>query len=228
MGAQERRVDVGRRTGTEAVVRLGRELRQARRQHGLSQSVVGATVGVSGPTVSRVEQGRLLGVSLVDLSRLLAVVGLELTARVYPSGQPLRDAAHVALLREFSLQLGPGLRWSTEVPLPLEGDRRAWDGLIRGRGWTCGVEAETALTDLQALLRRIALKARDGRVDRVILLVRDTRRTRQVLRESSLLLRDDFPADPLQVRADLSAGLVPSGNAVVVLPASRRRRTPGE
>ena len=69
-------------------------------------------------------------------------------------------------------------------------DQRAWDAVITtvaqagdGRPRRCliGVEAETRLRDLQALQRRLALKRRDGGVDRVILLVADTRSNRAIL-----------------------------------------------
>ena len=50
-----------------------------------------------------------------------------------------------------------------------------------GTGWSVAVEAETVLDDLQATERRLSLKVRDGGIERVILLVADTRRNRRAL-----------------------------------------------
>ncbi len=50
-------------------------------------------------------------------------------------------------------------------PLPIPGDRRAWDALVASGGRRAGCEAETHLGDIQALERKLALKLRDGAVD---------------------------------------------------------------
>ena len=73
--------------------------------------------------------------------------------RLYPDGDPVRDAAQLGLLERFRRRLPAGARWETEVPLPIQGDRRAWDALVGLRGRRAGCEAETRLTDLQALER---------------------------------------------------------------------------
>jgi hypothetical protein len=148
---------------------------------------------------------------------MLAAVGLELSARAYPSGGPLRDAAHAALLDRLRLGLHRSLGWATEVPLPLVGDLRAWDALIRGRTSRCGVEAETHPTDLQALERRLALKQRDGAVDMVLLLLLDSRHNRSLLREHADVLQERFPVAGLRARELLAAGASPGGNAIVLL-----------
>ncbi len=70
-----------------------------------------------------------------------------------------------SLLQDFRAGLHRSLAWSVEVPLPIPGDRRAWDGVIQGPGWRYGVEAETAPRDSQSLARRLSLKQRDGARD---------------------------------------------------------------
>ncbi|HLY12808.1 MAG TPA: helix-turn-helix transcriptional regulator, partial [Candidatus Limnocylindrales bacterium] len=82
MPSRERIVDRGTRRGTALVAELGRELRQARVEHGLSQSFVGHAVGLSDTEVGRIERGLIRTVSIVQLARLLGVVGLELSARL--------------------------------------------------------------------------------------------------------------------------------------------------
>jgi hypothetical protein len=166
--------------------------------------------------VSRIERARLPGVSLEQLGRLFAVVGLDLSARSYPFGLPLRDAAQVELLARFEAVLHPSLRLRREVPLPRDADLRAWDGVVNGAGAAIAVEAETRLRDVQALLRRISLKRRDGDVTRVILLVADTRSNRHVLRETESLF-GEFPIGPRSVLAALRGGTDPGGSGIVIL-----------
>jgi hypothetical protein len=167
--------------------------------------------------VSRIERADLPGVSIVQLARLLSVVGLELSARAYPAGLPLRDAAHLKLLARLEALLGAGVRMRREVVLQGDGGLRAWDAVIHGAGAPIAVEAETRLRDLQSLFRRIALKQRDGQVERVILLVAATTNNRRVLREFDSALRGEFPLGTRSVAAALRAGVDPGGSGVLVL-----------
>jgi transcriptional regulator with XRE-family HTH domain len=132
--------------------------------HGLSQRAVAAASGVEQAEVSRIEAGRRSGATLRTLARLAIAVGLELSVRLYPGGEPIRDKAHIALLARFRKAVGERWAWTAEVPLPIPGDKRAWDRVLRGAGVVIGVEAETRPTDLQEVQRRVALKKRDGQV----------------------------------------------------------------
>ena len=73
------------------------------------------------------------------------------------------------------------------------------------------------LRDVQALERKVSLKKRDGDVDVVILVVRDTRWNRHVLREWRDLLKAAFPGDRRQALADLAAGRFPTQDVLIVL-----------
>jgi hypothetical protein len=152
-----------------------------------------------------------------EAGRLLAVVGLELSARACPAGSPIRDAAHTALLGRFRSRLHRSLAWRTEVPLPLPADPRAWDAVVAGPSWRLGVEAETRPRDAQALIRRISLKDRDGGVDAVLLVRADTRHDRAFVRAA----RDDLPArspaDGRRMLEMISVGLQPEGDALIPL-----------
>ncbi len=215
MPIRERPVDRGALRGRDVVVDLGREIRSARRDRALSQEAIGRPIGVSGVTVGRIERGLAGRVSILRVAQLLETVGLELSAHAYPGGRPIRDAPHVALLTRFQLGLHPSLSWRTEVPLPIPGDRRAWDGLIAGGDWRFGVEAETAPRDAQALIRRLTLKERDGRVDGVILVLPPTRRTRVFLREAGGVLAPAFPGTGPRTLELLRAGVRPPVSAIV-------------
>lgn len=167
---------------------------------------------------SRLERGLLEHVDVMLLARMCAVVGLDLSIKAFPGGQPIRDASQLATLRAFSGLLHPSLRWATEVPLPLTGDQRAWDYLVQGLAWRYGVEVESAPHDGQATLRRLALKLRDGEVDGVLLVLRDTRQSRLFLREIAEAARSSFPIAGTRALELLSVGADPGGSAIIVLP----------
>jgi hypothetical protein len=167
--------------------------------------------------VSRIERGGVADLGLVATSELLAAVGLELAVRAYPGGGPLRDAAHGALLSRLRHRLHPSLSWATEVPLPIPGDLRAWDALVGGPGWRCGIEGETHPRDLQALERLLALKLRDGGVDWLVLVLLDSRHNRALVREHAELLKARFPQPGRRALELLGAGVAPGGNALILL-----------
>ena len=227
MGAKVRPVDLGTQQARDLVTRTGSELRRARHDRGLSLSLVGRACGLSEASVSRIERGLVAHVSVHDLARLHAVVGLELSVRSYPGGRPIRDGVHVALLDDFRARLHPTIGWSVEVPLPNPRDQRAWDAFIQRSSWRYGIEAETAPTDSQSLIRRIRLKARDGDVDGVILVLRGTVRTRAFLTAAGESFREAFPIDGRVAVERMAAGEDPGGGSIVIVPERRVGQGPG-
>ncbi len=173
--------------------------------------------GMSHAQWGRIERGALSSLSIEQASRAAAVVGLRLSVKLYPVGDPLRDAAQRGLLERFRRHVPDGAQWGTEVPLPIPGDQRAWDALIGLHGRRAGCEAETRLLDLQALERRLALKLRDGDVDVLILLVSDTHANRRMLEAHREDLRVLLPLDGRQILAGLHAGHLPAENGLIVL-----------
>ena len=197
--------------------RLAEEIRTARLSAGLSQQALAHAAGLSASQVRRIEQDRVPGVSVRTLALLFAVLGMRLSARPYPDGPPLRDAAHARLLSRFQARLPSPVRMRTEVPLWIDGDRRAWDAELATLDDTCKLEAETVLHDLQATDRKVALKMADSGTDRVILLVADTRRNRHVLAEFRPLLRSRYPLETRALMQHLRAGRLPPLSGVAVL-----------
>src|SRR5450759_5099620 len=189
---------------------MGRELRNARVERGLSQVEVARAVKMSRSQVGRIEKADVPDVPLAKVARLLAVVGLELSARAYPAGPPIRDAAHRSLIERFRNRVGPSVAWRFEVPVGRTGDQRAWDaGLLIGAA-AVSVEAETRPRDIQELQRRVALKRRDDSgVSGVVLLLADPRHNRSLIREYGDALRADFPIQSKEVLRALSDGTVP-------------------
>jgi transcriptional regulator with XRE-family HTH domain len=217
MPSRYRRRDRGAHHADQLNRRLAEELRNARLSAGLSLRAVAAAAGISPAQLHRMECARNRTVSVRSLSIVFAVVGMRLSARPYPEGPPLRDAAHARLLARFASHLPPAIRMRAEVPLGPSGDLRAWDAELCAGSDTCKLEAETALQDLQATDRRLALKMRDGGVDRLVLLVADTRRNRRVLREFRGLIMARYPLDTRSVMRSLRRGHLPGQSGVVVL-----------
>ena len=103
------------------------------------------------------------------------------------------------------------------MPLPIPGDRRAWDGVAILLGRTAGCELETRLSDIQAVERRVTLKQRDGAVDVVILVIADTKHNRQMLELHRDELRGLLPLDSRQMLASFRQGRLPERNGIVLL-----------
>lgn len=213
----ERRLARGNRAAADATHRLGADLRTARLTAGLSQRALADAARTSPTKVSRLERGVSPDASIRSFAILFAILGHTLVLRAYPDGSPLRDAAHVRLIRRFVALLATSIRFVAEVPLLRPGDFRAWDGELRAGGRACKVEAETVIADVQALERRIALKMADDGVSVVILLIADTRRNRAALRDAGELLEGRFPLGTQDVLAALRAGRIPTASGIVVL-----------
>lgn len=194
---------------------FGEELRHARVEHGLSQADVGAAASLSRVHVGRIERGVVAGLSFYHVCRLASVVGLDLSIRAYPSRSPFGDAAHRALLDRAALP-SPG-SWHPESPLPLPNDQRAWDTVLQLGQSRVAFEAETHVSDLQALRRREGLKRRDDpSIGAIVLLLADTKHNRRVLREHDQALAADFPPDCAAVAQALAAGRLPVAHSIVL------------
>jgi transcriptional regulator with XRE-family HTH domain len=214
---RERRLDRARRQAQRALALIGEEFRQARLQAGLTLEELGEAVGLSASEMSRIELGQADYVPYTRLALLAAALGLDLPLRAFPAGDPIRDAAQLALLAKLRGLLPTGLGWRTEVPLAIPGDLRAWDAVIEGRGWHVPVEAETRLRDVQAMSRRLALKQRDDRREIVILLVGDTRHNRHVLKVAGPDLAASFPTRGRAVLGALRNEERPKESGIVLL-----------
>ena len=214
-----RRTRTGEAAWTSRLIRgeAGREIRETRLAAGLSLAAAGSAVGMSHSQLGRIERAALSNLTIEQLSRACAAVGLRLVVRAYPDGDPVRDAAQLGLIERFRRRVPTGIQFQVEVPLPISGDRRAWDGLLRFPEGPVAVEAETRLRDIQAMERRLALKCRDGNIDRLILLVNDTAANRRVLRLHHAELREQFPLSGRDVLAAIGGGRAPAGNGLVLL-----------
>jgi hypothetical protein len=217
VSSRERPVDRGTRRGRQLLDSVVREFHEARLGAGVTQRRIGDAIDRSDAWVSWTESGANESLSVVDASRMLACVGLDLSVRTYPAGKGIRDAAQLALIASLKSRVRASWDWRTEVPLPLPGDPRAWDVVLRGPTVAIGVEAESRLRDIQALDRRVMLKLRDGELDRVVILVAATRTNRTVIRDIADSIRSNYPVPSRQALDALVHGRDPGGNAIVVL-----------
>ena len=118
VGTRERPVDIGAARGRALTARILGELRDGRLDRGLAGAEIARAVGLSAAQFSRIERGLSHGLTIQKASELLAVVGLELAVQAFPSGEPLRDQAHAALLDRFRLRLHASLRFRHRNAIP--------------------------------------------------------------------------------------------------------------
>lgn len=189
-----RRVDDGTRRAERLARNLSEEFRHKRIAAGLTQEDVARSALMSRASYQRFERGTKTDLSLVDLSRLAAVLGLDLSVRAYPGASPIRDIASLTRLQRVVSMVSSPLSYRTEVPLPqLSGqllEQRAWDAVIYGLGRRTALEMEMRITDAQALERRIELKRRDDPVESFVLLIADSRHNQRVLADQRQLFPD--------------------------------------
>jgi len=217
MPSRYRRVDRGNQSADRMLRRLGEEVRIARMGAGLSLRELARLTSSSRSHLSRIERGEAPEISLRSLAVVFTVLGMQLSARPFPDGPPLRDVAHARLLSRFKARLHASIRMRTEVPLRGEHRRRAWDAELATTNETCKLEAETVLYDLQSLDRRIAHKMAEDHVERLVLLVADTRRNRRVLREFHQLVNERYPLATREILAHLGRGQLPTASGYVIL-----------
>jgi transcriptional regulator with XRE-family HTH domain len=214
VGTREGRKDRGRRRGEELLRRLIGELRTARQAVGVSQEAVARELGCAQSEVSRLERFEFGTVSLVRLSEIASLLGLEISAGLHPLGDALRDAGQERAVGRFVKDVAaPPYRVFRETLLPLPGDRRAWDLLLRLGALRIGVEVETRVRDIQALVRRIRERERDGGVDEILVVLSDSAHNRRVVGQLREALGPRYSTRSGPIFAALRAGAAVPGRA---------------
>jgi len=198
-----------RRQVTTQMARLAGELRVARAASAVSLRTLAARSGVARSTIERAEHGAPeLGVA--TLTAIAAAVGLDLVLRTYPRhGVRLRDAVHAHLID--GLRRSAASAWRPRLEVAAGEFGRSADLVMFGPTEVIHLEVERRIVDLQAQLRA-ALQKRDGlattteRPVRLVLVVEDTRRNREVLRSHVDLLQSQLPARSRQIMQALRTG----------------------
>ena len=211
MATATRALAEGTRRAQRHMLDLGESFLEQRIALGLSQAHVAAAVGMKRVKFGRIERGHLAA-TILELDRIAAVLGLELSVRAYPGGVPVRDGAQATRLMRFLGHVRAPLRYAIEVGLPSRDGRlelRAWDAMLFGGGERTAIELEMRVRDAQALRRRHELKRRDDTTDHFLMLAADTRHNRRVIVEFAALFTDVPRLRPSEVYHALEAGQHP-------------------
>ena len=216
MATRETRRQKGHRRGLELMRTVVGELRAERQTANVSQRAVAHELGWQQSELNRLERYGFPSVPLVRLAEIAAVLGLEMSVRLHRVGDPLRDRASQALIGRLLTYVASNYRVVREALLP-SGGQRSWDVLLRVGSALIGVEAVTRVRDIQALVRFIRLRERDGGVDHVLLILSDSVHNRALLDELRDALGPRFATASADILAALRAGRPVPGSGVVLM-----------
>jgi transcriptional regulator with XRE-family HTH domain len=192
------------------------ELRRERQTANLSQRAVAAEIGWHQSALNRLERFDALNVPLVRIVEIAAVLGLDVSLGLHRIGDPIHDKASEALIARFLAIVSPAYRVVREALLP-SGGQRSWDVLLRLGAVLVGVELVTRVRDVQALVRLIRLRERDGGVDHVLLVLSDSAHNRAILAQLLDVLGPRFQTSPRDIGRALREGQPVAGSGVLVM-----------
>lgn len=217
MANRQSRIGEAARLADWVLREIGREFRVARILGGMKQGQVAAILHTSISHVSRVEHGLIKGVTIPQLYRHAAVVGLKPYIKLFPLVARPMDHAQLALFARFRERIGDAWHVIVEAPIPIPGDLRAADALLSIPGCRCLVEVITRLADLQAQLRSARRKVRDLEADRLIFVVLGTETNRRTLRDAGRAADDAFPLRTKEALQRLAESVDPRADALIML-----------
>jgi hypothetical protein len=201
--------------------RVIRDLHDARLVAGLSLSAVAEPVDIDQSNLWRFEAGVLADIGVVRLSEIASVLGYEVSLGLHPIGDPVRDKGQLACGRRFEALLSDRWRVTDETLLPGAGEQRAWDKLLRLIAATprylVGVDIESRVWDVQAIVRRTRGRERDGQVDHILIVLADTAHNRRIAEDLRSALGPDYQASARALLASLRGGLPLAGSGVVLI-----------
>jgi len=217
MATRTRALDEARRLWNRLAQEVGDQLRTGRHILGITQTALGAVIGVSQSEISRRELGRSRRLTGAQLAVHAAGVGLKVSVKLWPIGGGVRDAAQARYIAAFVARVGRPWKVTLEAPLPIAGDLRAVDVLLTAGGVRIAVEVITRLADLQAQVRAAQAKARDIGATRLILAIAGTHANRHALIAVRASLIASFDLDSRRLMADLAAGRDPGRDGMVLI-----------
>jgi transcriptional regulator with XRE-family HTH domain len=204
-------------------VKVGNTFRAIRVELRLRQADVAAKAGVSQQTVSKIECGRIGGISIDTFCKVAEVLDADvpLTPRWRgPKLDRLLDRRHALIQnRAAELLLTPGWIVRTELSFNQYGDRGSVDVL----GWLPSsralviVEVKTEITGLEETLRILDMKRRivpglarrelgwHARAVAVVLVMPDATTHRVLIERHSALVSASLPARTVAIRNWLAA-----------------------
>ena len=157
--------------------------------------------------------------TLTRLAEIASVLGQEISLGLHPIGDPIRDKGQQALAHRFDAIPSAAWQSTSETLLPMPGDRRAWDKLLRlvGTDYRVGVDLETRIRDIQELTRRTRLRERDGGVDAILIVLSDSATNRRLVDELRSTLGREYETSPRSTLAALRSGRPLPGSGVVIV-----------
>ena len=203
--------------------KIGRSIRIVRIRRRIRQSDLAALVELSQPTISRIEGGRLDGITVGALERVLAELGIGMRTHLWWQGAELdrliagrHSAMHDAVARLFEDL--PAWLAAPEVTFAVFGER----GVIDILAWHAQsrsllvIELKTELIDVQETVgtlhrkQRLAVKIAEERGWRPAtvsawLVIADGRTNRRRVHEHRAMLRAAFPVDGRTVNGWLAS-----------------------
>ena len=221
MATKETRRQRAQRKGRELVRRLLHEIRDARLTARLSQADVASAMSWSQAGYARFEGAQLKDLGVIDLSMAAGVLGYEVSVGLHPIGDSLRDKGQLAVGKRFASLLSDAWRVTDETLLPGAGEQRAWDKLMRLIGasprYLVGVDIETKVWDVQALVRRTRGRERDGHADHILVVLADTAHNRRVVDELRGALGGAYMTPARTIMRALRLGQLLVGSGVVLV-----------
>jgi transcriptional regulator with XRE-family HTH domain len=203
------------------VARVLGELRVARTTSGVTHGEIAQALGMARSNITRLEAGELKDVGVVRLSEIASVLGYEVSVGLHPIGDPVRDKGQLACGRRFELMLSTKWRVTDETLLPGVGEQRAWDKLMRLTDATppylVGVDIESRVWDVQAIVRRTRSRERDGHVDEILIVLADTAHNRRIAEELRHSLGPEYSTGVRSIIAALRRGGRLLGSGVVLI-----------
>lgn len=211
-----RPLDEAVRRSRRDTIELGEELARARRTCGATQAEVARVLAWSPSKVRRIERGQRQSVKHLELACFASVVGLRYSGRMFPGIARLRDATQLEMVNGYrTLAVACGWNCRIEDPIPITGDLRAFDLMLRTSGPRVAHEFVSRLYDVQAQIRPILQKQRDATIGVLILVIKDNAENRRLVREAGETLRDIFPLSSRDVLLAIRERRAPIGNGIV-------------
>jgi hypothetical protein len=211
----------GRRRGRAVVGRTLEDLRIARMNAGVSVRALADDLRWSASATTRFLAGQLQDVRVIQLSEMASVLGYEISLGLHPIGEPIRDKGQRALGTRFDAMLSTDWTVTDEAPLPIAGDLRAWDKLLRLKDssppYLVGIDLETRVTDIQALVRRTRLRERDGGADKILIVLGDSATNRRLVNDLRASLGDAYKTPPRAILRAARSGQRLVGSGVVLI-----------
>ena len=123
--------------------------------------------------------------------------------------------------RTFEALLSDKWRVTDETLLPGAGELRAWEKLLRLVGANprhlVGVDIETRVHHVQALVRRTRGREPDGEVDAIVIVLSDSAHNRRLAGELRASLGPQYSTSPRAILKDLRSGERLVGGGVVLI-----------